>query len=87
MYSLSFEPKEGGWDIYLQERDKPIGEIFRSPSDVWIGRMTLDGHRPLTSSKNPQDIVDEFNVWVAAGTPANSPLLRLNVAAVLAMEE
>jgi hypothetical protein len=78
MYPLRFERKEDQWDIYLPSRDKPIGEIFRSRprSDEWIGRMTLDGYRAWTSSKNPQDIVDEFEAWVAAGTPANSPLLR-----------
>jgi hypothetical protein len=86
MYSLSFERREGGWDIFLPAGYKPIGEVFRS-SDEWIGRMTLDGYRALTSSKNPQNIVDEFEAWVAAGTPADSPLLQLNVKAILLLEE
>jgi hypothetical protein len=81
MYSLSFERKQDGWDIYLPGRDTPIGQIFSSPvyNDEWIGRMRLDGHRALTTSKNPQDIVDRFNAWVAAGMPADSPLLQLNI--------
>ena|SRR5215469_12498306 len=87
MYSLSFERKEDGWDIYLPSRDKPIGEIFRSRScDQWIGRMTLEGYRALTSNKYPQNIVDEFEAWVAAGTPTDSPLVRPNVIATLLME-
>src|SRR5216683_2411296 len=62
MHSLRFERREGGWDIYLLGRDKPIGDVSPSPfsADEWFGEMTLDGRRAWTFGGAPQDIIDEF---------------------------
>jgi hypothetical protein len=38
--------------------------------------MSLDGFHVSECDINPQVIVDAFYAWVAAGTPANSPLLN-----------
>jgi hypothetical protein len=90
MHVLSFEHREGGWDIYLGGRDKPIGDISLAPdqADGWIGRMTLDGRHVLASRKTPQDIIDEINAWVAAGMPSDSPLLELaSIRILLGMDQ
>ncbi len=87
MHSLSFERREGGWDIYLLGRDKPIGDISLSSisTEEWIGQMTVDGRRVFASSNDPQDIVDDFEAWVAAGMPLDAPLLKPNIGILLAL--
>ena len=85
MLSLSFElndrSQSRGWLIYLQGRDKPIGEIryvpdgIRSvPDGTWFGQMSLDGHVVSDCGSTPQSIIDAFEAWVAADMPLGSPL-------------
>ena len=78
MLSLSFElndrSQSRGWLIYLQGRDKPIGEIRYVPDGKWFGQMSIDGHVVSDCGSTPQSIIDAFEAWVAADMPLDSPL-------------
>src|SRR5690348_11941284 len=74
-HSLSFELRgDGIWFIYLHGRDSPIGEIEPVPAGGWYGQMNLDGYAVSECGPTPQIVIDAFKAWVAAGTPADSPL-------------
>jgi hypothetical protein len=79
-HSLSFEFREGFWLIYLRDREKPIGEISPFPDGRWFGQMSLDGYKARQGGATPQDIIDAFEAWVAAGMPLGSPVLDLSAA-------
>jgi hypothetical protein len=40
--------------------------------------MALDGYYAWTYGETPQAIIDEFEPWIAAGMPSDSPLLKLD---------
>jgi hypothetical protein len=89
MHSLSFERREDGWDIYLLGRDKPIGGISRYSvsGDGWFGKMSIDGRLARLFGGSPQEIIDEFEAWVAAGMPPESPLLKFDIREFLLDED
>jgi hypothetical protein len=77
MYSLRFERTADGWKIYLEGRDKPIGSITPCGVDErWFGQMKLDGYHARTVRETEQNVVDEFETWVADGMSPGSPLLE-----------
>jgi hypothetical protein len=75
MYILRFEAEADGVYIYLQGNDKPIGRIIFS-CGRWYGEMKLDGYHAGAVGEAQQTVVDEFEAWIAAGMPPESPLLK-----------
>src|SRR5215472_17535503 len=57
-------------------RDKPIGDIRPTLGRSWCGRMSLDGRTATFVAAAPQDVVDRFDGWVAAGSPPDPQLLN-----------
>jgi hypothetical protein len=77
MHQLDFKRNENGTlEIYLGGRDRSIGNISHVPKRGWFGQLRLDGRDATTLGDSEQKVVDEFDAWVAAGMPADSPLLR-----------
>ena len=76
LHQLRFEYEEGQWRIYLLGRDKPIGDIRPTLGRSWFGQMTLEGRTPTFVAAAPQDVVDRFDSWVAAGMPPDPELLN-----------
>jgi hypothetical protein len=91
MRQIDFKRNENGTlEIYLAGRDRLIGNIVQVPPWGWLGQLRLDGRDADTLGDSEQKVVDEFEAWVAAGTPADSPLLRFEVlkcAARMELEE
>jgi hypothetical protein len=77
MYILRFEAEADGLYIYQLGHDNPIGRIIFCYGD-WYGEMTLDGYYATAVGKTQQTVVDEFEAWIAAGMPPESPLLKLD---------
>ena len=80
LHQLTFEYEEGQWRIYLLGRDKPIGDIRPTLGRSWFGQMTLEGRTPTFVAAAPQDVVDRFDSWVAAGMPPDPELLNRTLA-------
>jgi hypothetical protein len=76
LHQLRFEYEDGQWRIYLLGRDKPIGDIRPALGRSWFGQMSLDGRTATFVGADPQDIVDRFDSWVAAGMPPDPELLN-----------
>jgi hypothetical protein len=76
LHQLRFEYEDGQWRIYLLGRDKPIGDIRPTLGRSWFGQMSLDGRTATVVAAAPQDVVDRFDGWVAAGMPPDPELLN-----------
>jgi hypothetical protein len=73
--------EDGGWSVYLRDREDAIGHVRRTPNGRWAGEIVLDGQWDMPPTEDdPQVIVDRFLSFAATGIPSHSNLASENLA-------
>jgi hypothetical protein len=72
---LYAECHNDGFQLFLNEREKPVGEIKRWRGR-WFGQLSIFGQHAMMLYENSGAIVGEMQAWVAAGMPRDSVLFK-----------